>query len=178
MRFEVLGPFFIRTPRIIKVDHIREMKARIDEDKLTSALLTAPGCYVFGIKSTGSKRVVPWYVGKAEKQSVFKEATNAAHLQLFNEILDDYERGHPALIFLPQVTDSGRPAKVAKGEGKKPAVDFLEDWLIAAALKSNANLYNIKKTKMLNELWVRGLFNPTPGDSSSASRALKAALKL
>lgn len=178
MNFEVLGPFFIKTPRIIKADHIKDLKASIDEVADVSALLAAPGCYVFGVKSTGSKRVVPWYVGKAEKQSVFKEATNAAHLQLFNEILDDYEKGHPALIFLPQVTNTGRPAKVAQGEQSKPAVDFLEDWLIAAALKSNPNLYNIKKTKMLNDLWVRGLFNPKPGDSSASSQALKASLKL
>ena len=97
---------------------------------------------------------------------------------MFNEILDDYEKGHPTLIFLPQVTNTGRPAKVAQGEQSKPAVDFLEDWLIAAALKSNPNLYNIKKTKMLNDLWVRGLFNPKPGDSSASSQALKASLKL
>lgn len=178
MNFEVLGPFFIKTPRIIKAENIKDLKASIEEDSAVSALLAAPGCYVFGVKSTGSKRVVPWYVGKAEKQSVFKEATNAAHLQLFNEILDDYEKGHPALIFLPQVTNTGRPAKVAQGERSKPAVDFLEDWLIAAALKSNPNLYNIKKTKMLNDLWVRGLFNPKPGDSSASSQALKASLKL
>lgn len=177
MNFEVLGPFFIKTPTIIKADHIKDLKASIEEDAAVSALLAAPGCYVFGVKSS-SKRVVPWYVGKAEKQSVFKEATNAAHLQLFNEILDDYEKGHPTLIFLPQVTNTGRPAKVAQGEQSKPAVDFLEDWLIAAALKSNPNLYNIKKTKMLNDLWVRGLFNPKPGDSSASSQALKASLKL
>ncbi|MDH4450805.1 MAG: hypothetical protein QE265_09470 [Rhodoferax sp.] len=178
MRFEVLGPFFIKTPRIIKVDHIRELKASIDEDETVSAQLAAPGCYVFGIKSTGAKRVMPWYVGKAEKQSVFKEATNAAHLQLYNEILDDYKKGHPALIFLPQMTKSGAPSKLAKGDAKKPAIDFLEDWLIAAALNANPELYNIKKTKMLNELYVRGLFNATQGDSNVASQALKASLKL
>lgn len=178
MNFEVLGPFFIKTPTIIKADHIKELRASIEQDEAVTALLTAPGCYVFGVKSAGSQRVVPWYVGKAEKQSVFREATNAAHLQLFNEILDDYERGHPALIFLPQVTSTGRPAKVAQGERTKPAVDFLEDWLIAAALKSNPNLFNIKKTKLLNDLWVRGLFNPKQGDSSVSSKALKASLKL
>lgn len=178
MRFEVVGPFFIKTPRIIKVDHIKNLKNVIDEDAAVAELLAGPGCYVFGIKSTGAKRLVPWYVGKAEKQSVFKEATNSAHLQIFNEILDGYEKGHPALIFLPKVTSTGRSAKVAKGAGKTPAVDFLEDWLIAAALKSNPNLYNIKKTKMLKDLWVRGLFNPTSGDSSSASQALKASLQL
>lgn len=178
MRFEVVGPFFIKTPTMIKVDHIKELKAYLDTDEKAASLLTAPGCYVFGVKSTGAKRVVPWYVGKSEKQSVFREATNKDHLQLYNEILDEYDKGHPALIFLPQVTDTGRPTKVAKGDGKKPAVEFLENWLIAAALKSNPGLFNVKKTKMLNELWVRGLFNPTPGDSSIASKALKATLKL
>lgn len=175
MRFEVVGPFFIKTPRIIKSDHIKDLANSIAEEE--AKLLAGPGCYVFGIKAS-SPRVIPWYVGKAEKQSVFKEATNAAHLQLYNEILDGYERGHPALIFLPQVTATGKPAALAKGEGRKHAVDFVEDWLIAAALKSNPELYNIKKTKMLSELWVRGLFNPTQGDSSAASQALKASLKL
>jgi hypothetical protein len=178
MRFEVVGPYFLKTRSIIKVDHVKDLKASIADDDELANLLSAPGCYVFGIKSTGSKRVVPWYVGKAERQSVFKEATNAAHLQLYNEILDTYKKGHPALIFLPQVTISGQPAKVAKGESKKPAVEFLENWLIAAALKSNPHLYNIKKTKLLNELWVRGLFNPTAGESNAASKALKATLKL
>jgi hypothetical protein len=175
MRFEVVGPFYIKTPRIIKSDHIKELAGLMDEDD--AKLLAGPGCYVFGVK-TSSERVVPWYVGKAEKQSVFKEATNAAHLQLYNEILDEYERGHPALIFLPQVTATGKSASLAKGEGRKHAVDFVEDWLIAAALKSNPSLYNIKKTKMLSDLWVRGLFNPKQGDSTAASQALKASLKL
>ena len=178
MRFEVQGPYLIKTRSIIRAEHIRDLKAEIDQNDSESALLGAPGCYIFGVKSTGAKRVIPWYVGKAERQSVFKEATNPAHLQLFNEILDEYERGHPALIFLPQVTNTGRPAQIAKGEGRKPAVDFLEDWLIAAALKANPGLYNIKKTKMLNELWVRGLFNPTQGDATTASQALKASLRL
>ncbi|WP_296509377.1 hypothetical protein [Rhodoferax sp.] len=178
MKFEVVGPFFIKTPSIIKIDDIKQLKLMISENAAQSSLLAAPGCYVFGIKSTGSKRVVPWYVGKSEKQSVFKEATNAAHLQVYNEILDTYKKGHPALIFLPQITSSGAPSKVAKGDAKKPAIEFLEDWLIAAALRSNPDLYNIKKTKMLNELWVRGLFNATQGDSNAASKALKASLKL
>ena len=177
MRFEVVGPFFIKTPTMIKVDHIKDLKACVQADEKVATLLTAPGCYVFGVKST-AKRVVPWYVGKSERRSIFKEATNAAHLQLYNEILDEYDKGYPALIFLPQVTLAGKPSKVAKGEGHKPAVDFLEDWLIAAALKSNPGLFNVKKTKMLNELWVRGLFNPTPGDSSLSSKALKASLRL
>jgi hypothetical protein len=56
MRFEVVGPFFVRTPRIIKVDHIRELKASIEGDETVSGLLSAPGCYVFGVKSTGAKR--------------------------------------------------------------------------------------------------------------------------
>ncbi len=178
MRFEVVGPFFIQTPRIIKVDHIKDLEVEIAERSEEDAkLLGGPGCYIFGVK-TSSRRVIPWYVGKAEKQSVFKEATNTAHLQIYNEILDEYEKGYPALIFLPQVTAKGKPTSLAKGDGRRQAVDFVEDWLIAAALKSNPNLFNIKKTKMLSELWIRGVFNPTQGDSSKSSQALKAALRL
>lgn len=178
MNFEVLGPFFIKTPNMITIDQIKELKKSIKEDADLTGLLSGPGCYVFGVKSSRSKRVMPWYVGKAEKQSVLKEATNAAHLQMYNEVLNIYVRGRPALIFLPQVTPTGRPAALAKGSGKKPSVEFMEDWLIAAALKSNPRLINIKKTKMLNKLWVRGLFNARPGDSNSESKALKASLSL
>ena len=178
MKFEVVGPFFVCTQSIIKVDDIKSLKAELDLDSNLKELLSAPGCYVFGVKSSGSKRVVPWYVGKAERQSVFKEATNKSHLQLFNEVLDKYENGVPAFIFLPQVTATGRPTSIAKGERGKPAVEFLENWLISASLNSNPKLVNVQKTKMLSDLWVRGLFNPTQGDSNSASTALKAALRL
>jgi hypothetical protein len=173
MKFEVLGPYFFKTTSIIKKAHIDDLKMRVMGDSIAAKLHGCPGCYVFGVKSSGAGRVIPWYVGKAERQSVLKEATNAQHLQLYNEIFDGYKRGHPALYFMPAVTQGGSPKVPIKGPGSMPAVEFLEDWLISTALQVNANLWNIRKTKMLRELYVRGIFNPKTGDLTTPATSLK-----
>lgn len=176
MHFEVLGPYYLSTNSIVKTEHVIAMKKTIADDQKANSLLTACGCYVFGIKSSGASRVMPWYVGKAERRSVLSEATNSSHLQLYNEILDEYKRGHPALYFLPTVTPGGKPRIPTKSDNGVPSVDFLEDWLIATSLKTNGNLWNINKTKKLRELYVRGIFNPKVGDLNSEASSLKECL--
>lgn len=175
MHFEVLGPYELPTKTIIKKSHIAELKKAISGDEKANSLSVACGCYVFAVRTSAT---VPWYVGKAVKQTVMAEATNAAHLQLYNEILDEYERGIPVLYFLPALQPSGKPRVPAAGEENRPAVDFLEDWLISTALKRNANLWNVRQTKMLRELYVRSLFNPRQGDLTNSSSSLKSCLAL
>jgi len=176
MKFEVLGPYEVPIKSILKIDHVSDLRKSIQEDAQCSDLLSSCGCYVFGVKSSGAKTVMPWYVGKAERQTVLNEATNPTHLQLFNEILDEYKRGTPTWFFLPALTPEGRARKPTTGKGGIKEIDFLEDWLIAQALKRNPNLWNIRKTKMLRDLTVRGLFNPKQGDMNDEAAALKACL--
>lgn len=178
MRFETFGPFYLPTNSIITTANARKLKEYLASDPRTEILLAACGCYIFGIKSSGSTRVIPWYVGKAEKQSVLKEATNAAHLQMYNEIFDGYKRGRPAFYFLPAMTPGGRVRTPTTGQGSIQAIKFLEDWLIATAYKTNPNLWNVRSTKMLRELYVRGIFNPKQGDSDQESADLKICLGL
>ena len=173
MKFEVFGPYFLDTKTIIKNEHVVAMREAIIESEQASVLSTAPGCYVFGIKPSGAQRIIPWYVGKAERQPVIKEATNAQHLQLYNELFDYYKNGKPALYFLPSTTPQGRATTLAEAGGKKPAIEFLEDWLIAASLKTNPGLWNVKKTRLLRELYVRGIFNPSKGDLNMSAASLK-----
>jgi hypothetical protein len=173
MNFEVFGPYFFKTKTIIKLEHVAAVRDEITASESGNVLSTAPGCYVFGVKSSGAQRVIPWYVGKAERQPVIKEATNAQHLQLYNEIFDDYKNGHPALYFLPSTTPKGKATTLAESGGSKPAIEFLEDWLIATCLKANADLWNVKKTRMLRELYVRGIFNPSKGDLNSPAASFK-----
>lgn len=173
MNFDVFGPYYFPTKTIIKQDHVKTLRDEIAESEASHVLSTAPGCYIFGVKSSGAQRVIPWYVGKAERQPVIKEATNAQHLQLYNEIFDEYKNGHPALYFLPSTTPKGKPTALANAGGSKPAIDFLEDWLIATCLKTNSNLWNVKKTRMLRDLYVRGIFNPSAGDLNTAAASLK-----
>lgn len=145
----------------------------MQEDQRLADILAGPGCYVFGIKSSGASRVIPWYVGKAERQSVLKEATNPQHLQLYNEIFSEFKRGHPALYFMPTITPGGKAKLPNTKVSGMPAVEFLENWLIATALKTNPALWNIKSTKMLRELSVRGVLNPTKGDLNKPAASLK-----
>ena len=178
MKFEVLGPYFFPTETIIKSSHVDQVKADIAKDTRAAAYLAGPGCYVFGVKSSGARRVQPWYVGKAERQSVLREATNGQHLQLYNEIFDDYKRGHPALYFMPVITPAGKACSPTTKAAGMPAVAFLEDWLIATSLKRNPALWNVRSTKMLRELSVRGVFNPTQGDLNISAASLKTCLGL
>lgn len=173
MNFEVFGPYLFKTKTIIKSEHVAALREEIAESECGSVLSTAPGCYVFGVKSSGAPRVIPWYVGKAERQPVIKEATNGQHLQLYNEIFDNYKNGHPALYFLPSTTPKGKATALADPGGSKPAIEFLEDWLIATCLKANAGLWNVKKTRMLRELYVRGIFNPSKGDLNASAASFK-----
>jgi hypothetical protein len=178
MQFEVRGPYFLATRSIIRSEHVAALYEELAEDPRTESLLYGCGCYVFGIKSSGSKRVVPWYVGRAERQSLIAEATNRGHLQLYNEILDDYKKGQPALFFLPAVTQQAKPRAPTSAKRGVAAVRFLEDWLISVALKQNRNLYNVQNTKMLRELYVRGIFNPKKGDRTTTSSDLRYCLGL
>ncbi|SHI55073.1 hypothetical protein [Pollutimonas bauzanensis] len=173
MKFEVFGPYFLNTRTIIKKEHVITMREVIAASEYGGVLSTAPGCYIFGIKPSGAQRIIPWYVGKAERQPVMKEATNDQHLQLYNEIFDGYKNGNPVLYFLPSTTPKGRATTLAKAGGKKPAIEFLEDWLIAACLKTNPGLWNIKKTRLLRDLYVRGIFNPSQGDLNSSAASFK-----
>jgi hypothetical protein len=178
MKFEVFGPYFFPTKTIIKKGHVDQLKSEIEADPSIASYLAGPGCYVFGVKSSGAKSVQPWYVGKAERQSVLREATNAQHLQLYNEIFDEYKRGHPALYFMPAITPVGKTRQPTTKDSGMPAVNFLEDWLIATSLKRNSALWNVRSTKMLRELSVRGIFNPTKGDLNIAAASLKTCLGL
>lgn len=173
MKFEVFGPYFLSTKSIIRRDHVASLREEVAASECGGILSTAPGCYVFGVKPSGAQRVIPWYVGKAERQPVIKEATNDQHLQLYNEILDTYKNCSPALYFLPSTTPKGRPTALAVAGGNKPAIEFLEDWLIAACLKTNPSLWNVKKTRLLRELYVRGIFNPRTGDLNTSAGSFK-----
>jgi len=177
MNFETYGPYFCGDTMITK-EHAKDLRHRLEGGEYGTILSSAPGCYVFGVKSSGSSRVIPWYVGKAERQPAVKEALNDSHLQVYNEIFHRFKRGSAALFFLPAITNQGRPTKLAPSGGNKPAIDFLEDWLIAVCLKTNPDLWNIKKTAILRDMYVRGVFNPRQGDLNSHAAEFKATLGL
>jgi hypothetical protein len=171
MNFDVAGPFKLNrygNNKIVTKQSVKDVKATIETSE--PGLLEACGCYVFAVGST------PFYVGQACKRSLIDEAMNASNLGKYNEILGTRKKGRPVLFLLPMKTPGGKFRKRSRGDGKIGSLDFLERWLIAAALERNSKLKNNKETSFLKKIHVTGIFNATQGGSTKPSRALNKAL--
>jgi hypothetical protein len=172
MHFDVAGPFEITrygTKKNITKQSLTDLKDHFEawEEGLSSSC----GCYVFAKRAGGG--IIPWYVGKACCLPMFKEALSAENITKYNTVLDD--KGTPLLFVIPLRTPKGKLRKRPES-GDLPSVSFLERWLIATALDRNPELINNKETKFLRNLHVVGIFNPTQGESTSASQELKKTL--
>lgn len=137
------------------------------------ALADACGCCVFAIRA--SHGFTPWYVGQSQKQTIIGEAMNASNIVKYNDVLNG-KQGTPVLFLLPLQTPTGRFVK--QPDGSLESVEFLERWLIAAALEKNSELINNRETKFLREIHVTGILNARQGEAHPASRALRQTLGL
>ena len=178
MNFDVCGPFELTRftkKNLITGETLKKFKK--DLEKLLPGIDKSCGCYIFCLRNNKNS-VKPWYVGQANKSYLIDESLNPSNQTKYNIIMSE-NKGTPILYLLPQLTKKlnyyARPTK--KKDGKK-SINFLEDWLIGSAVQVNPNLINVKKTKMLRELHVTGLFNAKHGESSRSSRFLKTTLKL
>ena len=172
MRFKVYGPYEIGVDKgysnwIDKkdTDNFWE-KIRRDSVKDEYDLPDACGVYLFGIggaegmkKGTAAK-TLPWYVGKAEKQTFQKECFNFKNLYYFNSVLtNEYKgRGTPRLFLLARVGEDDKPSPPAKEE-QYLGVRFVEEMFIQMSLSANSDLLNKSTTKMARETSIRGFLN-------------------
>lgn len=145
MLFDVAGPFKLERygkskKKILTDDTAYDLKERLEDWK--SGLSEACGCYVFAVRA--SKGLIPYYIGQACKRSLLKEAMNPSNIGKYNKVLSNRDGGTPIIYFLPLVTPAGRFRKRKTTNGGLPALDFLERWLIAAALEKNPHLVNNK----------------------------------
>lgn len=126
------------------------------------------GCYVFAIRA--GKGVTPWYVGLAEKQSFRKECFAPHKINHYNAVLNKY-RGTPMLTVVAKHSPSG---KLVLPNGKVHRdIQQLEIMLIGNCLSRNAELRNIRDTKLLREMRVSGLLNTPTGRPTVAVSAFK-----
>lgn len=173
MDFDVIGPIKLSRhgkKRLITRDSLTELVA--DLEILEDGLSEACGCYVFA-KQAG-KGLTPWYVGQACKLPIAAEALNASNREKYNTVLD--AKGSPVLFLLPLRTPSGKLRKRPSGNGRLHALNFLEKWLIAAALERNPKLKNNKETAFLRKIHVTGILNARKGGSTKDSRELSRTL--
>lgn len=173
MDFGVVGP--IRLARFGKRRLItkQSLNGLIEElDSIEEGLSEACGCYIFAKKN--GRGVVPWYVGQSCRSAISRESLNPSNREKYNSVLD--EKGTPLMFFLPLRTPSGKLRKRPAHKRGLPSLDFLECWLIAAALERNPKLKNSRETRFLRNIHVTGIFNARKGGSTAQSRALYGAL--
>ena len=131
------------------------------------------GCYIFSIRA--GKGCLPWYVGKAEKQSFRKECFALHKLNHYNNAIAA-RKGTPLLTLIPKYTPG---SKLVLPSGKSHrAITELETMLIANALSRNSVLLNVKDTKLLKNMVVPGLLNTPKGKPAASVTEFKSLLGL
>lgn len=155
MKFNIQGPYELeRSKGLIdsSAKARREYWERIDDD--IPGLSDACGCYVFSIKA--SRGMLPWYIGKAERQPFKKECLSHHKINHFNNAIAE-RRGIPVLFFIPQLTKAGSFRKPTTSTRK--AINELESILIGMALAKNSDILNAKGTTMLKKITVDSFLN-------------------
>ena len=103
MKFKVSSAFKVDRKSNTRVDATRNSKAkfwrRVEEE--WEGLKGASGCYVFALSTSGGP--IPWYVGRAERQSFEKEIFAVHKLHQCNDALAD-SKGTPYIFLLPRLT--------------------------------------------------------------------------
>lgn len=135
---------------------------RVDRE-IEEGLSGAIGCYIFSIRA--GKGALPWYVGKAERQSFRKECFTSHKLVHYNNVVAA-RKGTPLLTLVAKYTP-GKKLVGPTGNGHRD-VEFLETLLIAHCLDRNADLCNKKDTKLVREMVVHGLMNTPQGKTTSS----------
>jgi hypothetical protein len=147
---------------------LTELKAELES--WDSGLSKACGCYLFALHTP--KGYTPHYVGQASKSSIAGEALNPLNREKYNKACSE-SKGSPTIFLLPKLTPKGK----YKRKGSASAtIDFLERWLIAAALEKNPRLINTKETRFLRKISVVGIFNAKKRKPPKASQYLRKTL--
>jgi len=126
------------------------------------------GCYVFSLRA--GKGVLPWYVGKAERQSFRSECFAAHKINHYNTIVTEHN-GTPLLTLIAKYTPGGKIVLPTKRPHND--IEYLETLLIAAGIRRNCNLVNIQGTRLLTEMVVPGVLNTPRGKASKSVVAFR-----
>lgn len=175
MEYEVHGPYELPKDKDKNSrDFIDFEKEAINNfwetiEKEAKGLKNACGCYIFTVND------IPYYVGKAEKQSFADECFSSHKKEHYRKATKKVQRGKPCLYFITKITKArGAFAKPSKNHHKD--IDFLEKFFMALALEKNPNLTNEKHTRFIKNIIVPGFLNTKPGQPKGAHQKLKKVL--
>lgn len=141
MQFRAAGVFEISRQGNGHVDVSVKSKRTFwhEVDDAVAGLKGALGCYVFALFN--NRTAMPWYVGKAERQSFEKEIFVLHKVHHYNEVLAS-RGGIPYVFLIPRMTNGGRLCKPFKAQND--SIRLLETLLIGIALRRNPQLRNIR----------------------------------
>jgi hypothetical protein len=172
MKFDVYGGYEIyRKPNRLGIFD-KSFWQRVCQQE--THLPDACGCYIFVLQN--GHNIIPWYVGKTEKNTFRNECFQATKINYYNDALIS-RHGKPLLFLVARVTASGKKFSKPTTSGYRD-IEYLESMLIGIALERNSNLLNVKKTKLLREMVVPGVINSPQAAPVQAVRDLKNALGL
>ena len=156
MNYRIYGPYEI--PRVYG-----ESKRRIDKEDIDNfwisvdpKLANACGCYIFSITTTSREK--PWYVGKANKQSFYKECFTSHKIVHYHSALDK-SNGTPMMYFLVRFSDTNRISRPSSSTNGHAELDFVERMFIKMGYYNNRNIRNKRGTKNPERLVIEGFYN-------------------
>ena len=169
MQFQIFGPFDIPLDEghanwldSADIRNFWNQVVNLDQPELSNAC----GVYIFGMRGADSlpKRLasspLPWYVGKAEKQSFAKECFTGRNRNIFNKIISQtYKgRGTPFLFLLARIEKDNKTFSVPTTE-TYPGVAFVEKMMIQMSMAVNTNIENTSFTADAKKTIIRGILN-------------------
>ena len=170
MRFRTFGPFHVNADIENKSD---DLGTKFNAAK--EGLNNASGVYIFAYREKG--RLIPIYVGKAQRQSFGSRIAQHLNGLKFADFLDD--RAKKLNIFLIARVDEKDEflfAKVA-AEDEFTIISELEFSLIGSCIAVNPDLLNFHKLKHPDEVHVPGYLGSIPDSTDLSACELASMLR-
>lgn len=190
MNFEVYGPFLLNAESDeegfsgwIDQPEINEFWNEVRQQN--ENLEKACGVYIFSVegkqKGKGKTTNLPWYVGKAEKQTFKQECFNHKNQLSYNKVISQLYREVTAInfYFVARHNENGEfsaPAKKDDGTVYE-GVRFAERLFMQKSLAANNHLLNIKDLTNARRTHIRNILNwPVKGRDDYSVIKLKRSL--
>ena len=190
MNFEVYGPFKLNTESDtdgfsgwIDQEEINDFWDEVrDQD---GNLEKACGVYMFFVdgkqKGKGKTTNLPWYVGKAEKQTFKQECFTPRNQLSYNKVISQMYREDTAVNFY-FIARHGKDGKLSAPAKKDDGtvyegVRFVERLFMQKSLAANNRLLNVKDLKDPRGTHIRNILNwPIRGRDDYSADKLKRSL--
>ncbi len=192
MKFKIYGPFSLNADSCEKgyppwIDQPKIEEFWVNVRSRHGELDQACGVYIFTVegkqRKNNKKTSVPWYVGKAERQTFQKECFSHRNQLSYNKIVTvDYkEVDCISLYLLARHEDGNKFSEPAKKDGGEvyEGVRFVEQLFMQKALAANSQLLNIQDLKDARSTHIKNILNwKVQGKDSDSVSSLKDYLQI